>query len=197
MAVVLLELAALLQDFQRNRGRRHRQCDPGDHRPAPIDQTDEVGERADCKRGQRQLSGAEAEYGATQRHQPAKLELEPDQEQQHDHAQLRNRDDALGRTECRQPMRTDHDAGDQICDDGGQPESPSDRNAQDGSCKKHQTKRQEAEFAVLHWKFHRGAEVRASECGVGGIPLTRHSPAPARFSNMGLMAGAARARGPA
>ena len=87
--------------------------------PRASHQPDNVGEGADCQRRQRQLRRAEAEYGTAERHQPAKLELQTDQEQQHHHAKLGDRDDALGRAKCGQAMRTDHDAGDEIGDDGG------------------------------------------------------------------------------
>ena len=129
-----------LQDFERDGGRRHRQCKSRDHGAAPADQPDGIGEHADRERSERQLCGAEAEYGAPHRHQPAKLELEPDQEQQHDHAQLGNRDDALRRGKHRQPIGTDDDAGDQIGDNGRQPEPPRDRNAQDGGSKKDESR---------------------------------------------------------
>jgi hypothetical protein len=37
LAVVLLELTAFFQDLQRDGGRRHRQCEPDDDSPAPVD----------------------------------------------------------------------------------------------------------------------------------------------------------------
>ena len=96
------------------------------------------------------MGGAEAEYVAAHRDQPAELELEPDQEQQHDHAQLGNWEDALRRRKYRQPIGTDCDAGDQIGDNGGQPEPACDRNAQDGGGKQDHPECQEAKVAVLH-----------------------------------------------
>ena len=37
LAVVFLELTAFFQDLQRDGGRRHRQCEPDNDSPAPVD----------------------------------------------------------------------------------------------------------------------------------------------------------------
>ena len=149
LAVVLLKLAALLQDLQRDRGRRHGECEPRDHGAAPVEQAGVIGEGADRERGQRQLRGAEAEDGAAHGDEPAELEFEPDQEQQHHDAELGDRDDAFGRAERRDPVGADDDAGDQVGHDRGEAEPAGDRYAQHRGGEQHQSERQEAKFAVL------------------------------------------------
>ncbi len=150
LAVVLLELAAFFQDLQRDGGRRHRQSEPGDDSPAPVDEPSRIAECADGECGEGQLGGAEAEYGASHRQQPTEFEFEPDQEQQHHDTKLGNRDDALGRAKRRKPIRADDDAGDEIGDDSGEPEPARDRYAEDGGGEQHEPKIQKAKFAVLH-----------------------------------------------
>ena len=95
------------------------------------------------------MRGAQTEYGATHRDQPPELELEADQEQQHDHAQLGDRDDALGRSKGGQSGRADDDAGNEIGDNGRQPDSAGNGHAQDRGGEQHQPECQEAKFAVL------------------------------------------------
>jgi hypothetical protein len=82
LAVGLLQLAALLQDFQRNGGRRHRKRERADDGAAPAGESERIGEACQCGRRQDELGGAEAEYGAAQRQQAREFELEADQEQQ-------------------------------------------------------------------------------------------------------------------
>ena len=135
-----------------------REREPRDHGAAPVEQAGGIGEAADRERGQRQLRGAEAEDVAPHRQQPAELELEPDQEQQHHDAELGDRDDAFRRRERREPVRADDDAGDEIGDDGRQPEPARDRHAQDRGGEQHEAEREKAEFAVLlsHGGFRGG-----------------------------------------
>ena len=108
-----------------------------------------------ARRGHGQLRGAEAEYGSSHRHQPAELELEPDQEQQHHDAELGDRNDALGRAEHREAEGADDDAGDEIGDDRRQPEPPRDRDAQDSRSQQHDPECEKAEFAVFHDRFRK------------------------------------------
>ena len=145
LAVVLLQLPTLFEDLQRDRGRRQCQRKPGDDGPAPVDQVGGVGESADHDGGQGQLRGAQTEYRATHRDQPPELELEADQEQQHDHAQLGDRNDALGRSKGGQSGRADDDAGNEIGDNGRQPDSAGNGHAQDRGGEQHQPECQEAE----------------------------------------------------
>ncbi len=149
LPIILLELAALFQDLQCDRGRRHRERQAGDDGAAPVDQACGAGERADHDSGEAQLRHAQPENGAAHRDQPPQFELEPDQEQQHYHAELGNRNDALGCSECGEPRGADDDAGDEIGDDGRQSDAARDRHAQHRGREQHQSERQEAEFTVL------------------------------------------------
>ena len=148
LAVVLLELAALVQDLQRDGGRRHREREARDHGAAPAEQAAVVGDGADHQRRHRELRRAEAEDGAAHGDELAEFELEPDQEQQHHHAELGDRDDALGRSEGRDAVGTDDHAGDQVGYDGREAEASRNRHAQHRGREKHQSECQEAEFAV-------------------------------------------------
>jgi hypothetical protein len=131
------------------------------------------------------LGRAEAEYCTAHRQQAPKFEFEPDQEQQHHDAQFGNRDDALGRCERCKPMGADDDAGHEISDDCGEAESACNRNAQHCGAQEHESEIQKAKFGVLHDCIPLGAEPRLGVFAnaVAGL-LERHSPAPARFSNM-------------
>ena len=155
LPVGLLQLSAILQDLQRDRGGGNCQRQPRDDRPAPAEQAEVMGERCDCQRGQRQLGGAEAEDGTTHREQLTELELEADQEQQHHHAQFGDRDDALGSCECREPRRADDHASDEISDECRQSNFTGNGHAENRGDKQHETKRKKAEFAELlrHVRF--------------------------------------------
>ena len=74
------QLPAFFQDLQCDGGRRHRQREPDDDGSAPVDQPSYIAERPDGERGERQLGGTEAEYGASHRQEPAEFEFESDQE---------------------------------------------------------------------------------------------------------------------
>jgi len=124
LAVGLLQLPALLQDFQRDGGGRHRQGESADDGAAPAGEPERIGEAAQCRRCQDQLGCAEAEYGPAQRQQAREFELEADQEQQQDDAELGHRDDGLGRPHQGEAVGADHDAGGEIGDDGGEPQQP-------------------------------------------------------------------------
>jgi len=106
----VLQLPALFQDLQRNRGRRHRECQPRNNRATPGKQPEPMSDECNCKRRRRQLSSAETEDGPAHCQQLPELELEPDEEEQHHHPELRYRKDALGRGKEREPGRTDNDA---------------------------------------------------------------------------------------
>ena len=77
------------------------------------------------------------------------LELEADQEQQHDHAQFRNRDDALGRGEHSEAGRADDHSTDQIGHDRRQPYSARKGHAENGGEKQDEPKGKKAEFAEM------------------------------------------------
>src|SRR5262249_12196917 len=109
-----------------------------------------------------------------------------DQEQQHHDTKLGNRDDAFGRAKRRKPIRADDDAGDEIGDDGGEPEPARDRYAEHGGGQQHEPKSQKAKFAVLHdgipwWS---GGRTSAGLPGGACLSLPRPTPAPACYTNM-------------
>ena len=131
LTIVLLKLAALVQDLQSDGGRRHGQRNTRHHGAAPVEQAGVIGEGADRERGQRQLGGAETEDGAAHGDEFAEFEFQPDQEQQQDDAELGDRNDAFRRAERRDPVWTDDDAGDQVGHDRGEAEPAGDRYAQD------------------------------------------------------------------
>ncbi len=88
-----------------------------------------VGEAAQGRRGEHELGGAEAENGPAQRQQAREFELEADQEQQQDDAELGYRDDGLGRPYQGEAVGADHDARGEIGDDGGEPQQSRQRHA--------------------------------------------------------------------
>src|SRR5262249_58178645 len=90
-----------------------------------------------------------------------------------------------GRAKRGKPIRADDEAGDEIGDDGGEPEPARDRYAEDGGGQQHEPKIQKAKFPVLHDGIPRWSRGRTSALLSGGACLSlRHSPAPACFSNM-------------
>src|SRR5262249_34574293 len=90
------------------------------------------------------------------------------------------------RAKPRKRIRAEDDAGDEIGDDGGETEPARDRYAEDSGGQQHESKIQKAKFAVLHDGIPRWSRSRTSALlsGRACLPLTRHSPAPACFSNM-------------
>ena len=164
LAIVELEMAALVQNLERDGGRRHRQRESRNHGSTGVDQAGRIGECPDRERGEHQLQGAEAEYGAAHRHQPPELELEPDEEQQHHDPELGYRNDAFRRAEHRKAGRTDDNAGHQVGDDGREPEAARDRHAQDGGGKQHQSKCEVPKFGMLHGDGPRWRRAAASTC---------------------------------
>jgi hypothetical protein len=129
LAIRLLQLAALLQDFQRYGGRRHRKREPTDDGTAPAGEPERIGEARQCRRRQEELGGAEAKYGAAQRQQAREFELEADQEQQQDDAELGHRDYGLGRPYQGETIGADEYAGSEVGDDGGEPQQVRQRYA--------------------------------------------------------------------
>ena len=114
-----------------------------------------MGERCDRKRGYNQLRGPKPEDGAPHREQLAELELEADQEQQHHHAQFRNRYDALGGGEHSETGRTDDHAADQTGHDRRQSCPARKRHAENGGKKQDQPEGKEVEFTEMlsHMRF--------------------------------------------
>ena len=92
LAVGLLQMAALLEDAQRDRGGGQRQREAGDQRGAPLEQCRSSNARPEMAAAvMHELRHAEAEDVAPHREQARQFELEPDQEQQHHDAELGDR----------------------------------------------------------------------------------------------------------
>jgi hypothetical protein len=146
---------ARFEDLQRDRGRRHGECQARDQSPAPTEQPKPDREARDRERAQRKLRSAEQRYRAPHCDELAELKLESDQEQQHDDPKFGHAQDRARRAEDCQPERADHDAGDQVGDDRRDSDPPRDRNADDRRCEQNQRQRQDAEFSrgLVHARF--------------------------------------------
>ena len=121
LAVGLVEIAALVEDLQRDRGRRQGERKACDRGLAPAEQAGRHAEPADCDRGQGQLGGAETENRAPHREQAGELELEADQEQQQHDPDFGDRQDGLRRVHDAETPRPDHHAGGEIGNDRREP----------------------------------------------------------------------------
>jgi hypothetical protein len=146
LAVVLLQVAAVFQDAQRDRGGRKCERKACDQRGAPVEHASEQGEAGERRGGEHQLRDAEAEDVAPHREQAAELELEPDQEQQHHDAELGDGEDGFGPAENAEPVRADHHARNQIRDDRRELCEPRDRYADHGGGKQHQGEGEQTDF---------------------------------------------------
>ncbi len=112
-----LEVAALLEHLQRDRGGRQRQRHADDD-GAP--QHEPLATAAAAKtRPSGRLRRAEPEDVAAHRDQPRQLELEPDDEEQEHDAELGDAADGLGLADERQAGRADDDAGGEVAEDAG------------------------------------------------------------------------------
>ncbi len=153
LAVRLLQLAALLQDAQRDRRGGEREREARDQRAAPFEPSGQQCEATDRRRGERQLGDTEAENVAPHREQAGQLELEPDQEQQHHDAQLGDREDALGRIEQLQPVWADDHARQQIGDDRREPREAGDWDADHRGGEQHEGEAEQGEACrmIIHW----------------------------------------------
>jgi hypothetical protein len=69
LPIRLLQLAALLQDFQRDGGGRHGERKSADDGAAPAGEPERIGEARQYRRRPDELGGAEAENGTAQRQQ--------------------------------------------------------------------------------------------------------------------------------
>ena len=94
LAVGLLQVAAFLQDAQRDRGGGEREREARDQRAAPVEQAGRSASARDRRRGEQELRDAEAEDVAPHREQARQLQFEPDQEQQHHDAEFGDGEDA-------------------------------------------------------------------------------------------------------
>jgi len=178
LAVGALEMPAVLEDPQRDRGCRERERDSGDEGAAPG-KARRKRQRRDRRGSEGKLRRAETENIAPHGEQAGKIELQPDQEQQQHDAELRDRQDGFGRTEDADAPRTDQHAGRQIRHDGGETDAARDRHADDRGGEQHDRERQKAEFGGLgiHGRIHHAwgatdrCDLLASRSGPG-IALT-------------------------
>ena len=107
------------------------------------------------------LRDAEPEDLAPQAPQPRRLHLEPDDEQEHHHAELGDMQDRLRAGEQLQPERADHQAGGQVAQHRAEPGALEQRNGD-----------------------HRRAEQRDDMHQIGSLLRRRHLfSAPARSSD--------------
>ena len=79
-------------------------------------------DRGDRGRGDEHLDRAHAEDRPAQRPEPARVELEADQEKQHHHAELGEVQHRLRIADEREPPRTDRHAGGEIAEHRAEPE---------------------------------------------------------------------------
>ena len=92
---VVVQTFLVRQQFEHDRGRRQRQARAEDHRfrGRPAEQQGHAGEQ---RRGQQHLQAAKAEHQPPHRQQTMQRQLETDQEQQEDDAELGNAVDIPG-----------------------------------------------------------------------------------------------------
>ena len=122
---------ALGQHRQHDRRRGQRQPRPQHRRRRPIDagQPRQTGEQ---QRGRQHLADAQAEHRAAEDPKPVRPQFQPDQEQQHDHAEFRDLGDLPDIGDQPQPGRPDHRAGDQVAEDGAEAEPARQRHRDRG-----------------------------------------------------------------
>ena len=133
------ELALLLEHLQRERGRRQRQRKPDEQR-LRRSETEREADRGEHQRGGDELGRAETENRRAQGPQPDRAKLEPDHEQQHDHAELaelENGIDVVQRVERSEHIGPDDDAGGEIAEHGAHAQGPAERRGDDGGGEKH------------------------------------------------------------
>ena len=150
LAVGGLEVAALLEHLQRDRGRRQRQHDPDDDGASQHKPARDRGGRKDRDR-HAELRRAEPEDVAAHRDQPRQLELEPDDEEQEHDAELGDAADGLGLADERQAGRADDDAGGEVAEDAGEAEAPEQRHGDHRRGAEDQHRRQEARMRDRIW----------------------------------------------
>jgi hypothetical protein len=119
------------ENAQGDRRRRHRQADRRHHGQAPVDAARERAESEQQRRAE-QLDAAPAEDRLPQRPQPLRLELEADQEQHQDDAELGDLQHLVGARHELQPPRADQDARAEVADDRAEAEEARDGNREDG-----------------------------------------------------------------
>ncbi len=114
------------QHRQHDRGRRQGQAGAEDDRAGPGHARD-MGQRRQYERGRDRLAQPETDHRFAQRPQPFWAELQSDQEQEHDHAELRDMGDLLDVGHQPEGGRTDDDAGDEITENAAEAQPTRDR----------------------------------------------------------------------
>ncbi|MNI33223.1 hypothetical protein D3C73_871590 [compost metagenome] len=112
-AVVAVDRLVLGQQLQADRGRRQRQRHAHHQRTLPLEVIEQQ-QAAQHQPGQRHLRRARTEHRAPHHLQPGRGQLQPDHEQQHDHADLGGAEDAVGVLYEAEAIRPQHHAGRQV-----------------------------------------------------------------------------------
>ena len=120
---------ALGENAQADRRRRHRQAEPGDDGDVPVDAEGQRPEPEQQGRAE-QLHVAPAEDGLAQRPEALRLELEADQEQHQDDAELGELQHLVGAGDELQAPGADQDAREQVADDRAEAEKARHRHGQ-------------------------------------------------------------------
>ena len=122
--------AALVEHAKHDRGRGEGEDGAGDDGGAPG-QAGRPRDGEDDQAAGGELGGAQAEDAATELPEQGGLELEADEEEQNDHAEIGQAHHVGTGADEVQHMRTDDDAGDQIAEQGAEARTPGERNRED------------------------------------------------------------------
>ncbi len=147
LRIGLLHRSALFQDLQGDGRRGQSERDTHDQRAAPI-HAGEINEPENSRRGDDQLRCAEPQNIAAHRQQTPHFEFKPDQEHQHDNAELGDRQHLLGGRENAEPERPDHRARDEISHDGREAEPARNRHADDSGGEQRQRQGKKSRLTV-------------------------------------------------
>ncbi len=148
LRIGLLHRSALFQDLQGDGCRGQSERDTHDQCAAPI-HAGEINEPENSRRGDDQLRRAQPQNIAAHREQTAHFEFKPDQEHQHDNAELGDRQHLLGRAENAEAERPDHRACDEISHDGREAEPARNRHADYGGGEQRQRQGKKSRLTVL------------------------------------------------
>ena len=122
LAALAGQQVLLAQRLQHDGGGRHRQHAARRHAHRPR-QPHQHGNARDGRDGEHHLQSPQPQQLPAQLPQLVRLQLQTHQEQHHHHAELGHVLDALGLLAHQAEDRTDQDAGDQVAQDGAQPQS--------------------------------------------------------------------------
>jgi hypothetical protein len=173
-AVGRAEIAALLQQLERDGGRRERDGDADDARRRRRQAVGE-GRAADDERAQRQLRGTEPEDVAPHGDEPRDLEFEPDDEEQQHHADLGDARGRLRLGDQREARRPDHHTRHQVAEHRTLAEQAYERNADHRRRQEGQHRWQEA--GMVRGARHESLVPRWIGTGEG-LPLSPLAPLP-------------------